>query len=296
LTDRFLKNDHTEVGSLTLMPEVTGRAILDTIVSARRRRLEVTRVAIPLERVQQMAEARQERRDFTSALTPATAAGLPAGLRVIAELKRASPSRGLLCQHYRRREIAVGYAEAGAAALSILTEEQYFLGSTRDLTVVCQAVELPLLRKDFILESYQIYEAVAAGADAVLLIVAILRDDDLRSMLDLCKQLRIAALVEVHTEDELERAIAAGAQVIGVNNRNLKTLEVNLETSFKLRAKMPRGCLAVSESGIKTAADLQRLREAGFDAVLIGERFMTQPDPGGALRQLLTEFNCANAR
>ena len=182
------------------------------------------------------------------------------------------------------------------AALSVLTEEQYFLGSTRDLTVVYEAVELPLLRKDFILESYQIYEAVAAGADAVLLIVAILRDDDLRSMLDLCKHLRIAALVEVHTEEELERAIDAGAQIIGVNNRNLKTLEVNLETSFKLRAKMPRGCLAVSESGIKTAADLQRLREAGFDAVLIGERFMTQPDPGGALRQLLAEFNCANAR
>ena len=159
----------------------------------------------------------------------------PPGLRVIAELKRASPSRGLLRQHYRRREIALGYASGGAAALSVLTEEQYFLGSTQDLTEVRQAVEIPVLRKDFILESYQVYESVAAGADALLLIVAILPDHDLRSLLDLCNQLRIAALVEVHTEAELERAVAAGARIIGVNNRNLKTLEVNLETSFELR-------------------------------------------------------------
>ena len=174
---------------------------------------------------------------------------------------------------------------AGAAALSVLTEEQYFLGSIQDLTEVRQAVEIPVLRKDFILESYQVYESVAAGADALLLIVAVLPEHDLRSLLDLCKQLRIAALVEVHTEAELDRAVEAGAQIIGVNNRNLKTLEVNLETSFQLRAKMPRGCLAVSESGIKTAADLRRIREAGFNAVLIGERLMTQPDPGQALRQ-----------
>ncbi len=272
------------------MPEEPGKTILENIVSARRRTLEETRLAVPLKQVQQRAEARKERRDFAAALAPGAACDAPPGLRVIAELKRASPSRGLLRQHYRRREIAMGYASGGAAALSVLTEEQYFLGFTHDLTEVRQVVEIPVLRKDFILESYQVYESVAAGADALLLIVAILPDHDLRNLLDLCNQMRIAALVEVHTEAELERAIAAGARIIGVNNRNLKTLEVNLETSFELRPKMPRGCVAVSESGIKTAADLRCISDAGFDAVLIGERLMTQPDPGKALRQLLADF------
>jgi indole-3-glycerol phosphate synthase len=272
------------------MPDEPGITILDNIVSASRRTLEETRLAVPLKRVQQRAEARQERRDFAAALAPGAALGVPPPLRVIAELKRASPSRGLLRQRYRRREIAMGFAGAGASALSVLTETQHFLGSIQDLTEVRQTVEIPVLRKDFILENYQVYESVAAGADALLLIVAALPEHDLRSLVDLCKQLRIAALVEVHTEVELDRAVEAGAQMIGVNNRNLKTLEVNLETSFQLRAKMPPGCLAVSESGIKTSADLRRIWEAGFNAVLIGERFMTQPDPGVALRQLLAEF------
>ena len=187
--------------------------------------------------VQQMAEARQERRDFAAALTAADGPGAGRRLRVIAELKRASPSRGLLRQNYRRREIALGYAGGGASALSVLTEGRYFLGSLEDLTEVRQAVEIPVLRKDFILESYQVYESVAAGADALLLIVAALPEHDLRSLLDLCKQLRIAALVEVHTEAELDRAVEAGAQIIGVNNRNLKTLEVNLETSIQIASE-----------------------------------------------------------
>lgn len=272
------------------MPDDQGRTILDNIVSSRRRSLEETRLVLPLERVKELAEARQDRRDFTAALAPNPDPDAPRGLRVIAELKRASPSRGLLRQHYRRREIAAGYASGGASALSVLTEDQYFLGKTGDLTEARQAVGIPVLRKDFILESYQVYESVAVGADALLLIVAILSDRDLRSLLDLCLKLRIAALVEVHSEDELDRAAGAGARIIGVNNRNLKTLAVDLETSFELRAKMPRGCLAVSESGIKTAADLRRIKDAGFNAVLIGERLMTQPDPGAALSNLLAEF------
>jgi indole-3-glycerol phosphate synthase len=271
------------------MPDKAGSTILDDIVSARRLTLAETRLAVPLERVQQMAEVREDRRDFAAALTSEGGLGAVPGLRVIAELKRASPSRGLLRKNYRRRDIARGYARAGADALSVLTEERHFLGSLQDLAVARQAVEIPVLRKDFILESYQVYESVAAGADALLLIVAALPDQDLRTLLDLCKQLRIAALVEVHTEAELDRAIASGAQIIGVNNRNLKTLEVNLETSFQLRAKMPRACVAVSESGIKTSADLRRISEAGFNAVLIGERLMTQPNPGAALSQLLAE-------
>jgi len=272
------------------MPDDPGKTILDKIVSSRRRALEETRKCFPLERVQEMAMAREERRDFAASLASDARPGAPSGLRVIAELKRASPSRGLLRHHYRRREIALGYADGGASALSVLTEGEYFLGSTQDLTEVRRTVEIPVLRKDFILESYQIYESVAAGADALLLIVAILPEHDLRNLLDLCGELHISALVEVHTGDELDRAVAAGARIIGVNNRNLKTLEVNLETSFELRAKLPPGCLAVSESGIKTAADLRHIRDAGFDAVLIGERFMTQPDPGAALSELLGEF------
>ena len=166
------------------------------------------------------------------------------------------------------------------------------MGSTDDLAEAREAVTIPILRKDFILESYQVYESVAVGADALLLIVAALSDAELHELLNLCRELRIAALVEVHTENELERAIQAGASIIGVNNRNLKTLEVNLETSLELRAKIPRGCLAVSESGIKTAADLQRIRQAGFNAVLIGERLMTQQNPGAASEpQLLAEFD-----
>lgn len=272
------------------MSEGSGRTILDNIVSTRRHTLAETRLAFPLKQVQQAAEERQERRDFAAALSPRSGAEASQRLRVIAELKRASPSRGLLRHHYRRRDIALGYAAAGAAALSVLTEERYFLGSTQDLAEVRQAVEIPVLRKDFILDSYQVYESVAVGADALLLIVAALPDPDLCSLLELCKQVRIAALVEVHTEDELDRAVSAGAQIMGVNNRNLKTLEVDLEASFRLRGKIPPGCLAVSESGLKTAADLRRISEAGFDAVLMGERLMAQPDPGQALHNLLAEL------
>jgi indole-3-glycerol phosphate synthase len=267
-----------------------GTSILDNIVAAKRRSLEEARAAIPLERLQQIVEARGERRDFAAALVSNGTAAPSPGLRVIAELKRASPSRGLLCHHYRRKTIAAGYAKAGAAVLSVLTEAEYFLGATQDLAEARRVVEIPVLRKDFILESYQVYESVALGADALLLIVAILSDKDLRDLLALCKQLRIAALVEVHTQYELHRAVAAGAQIIGVNNRNLKTLKVNLETSFELREKMPSGCVAVSESGLKTAADLRRVQAAGFNAVLIGERFMTQPNPGAALAELMAEF------
>jgi len=272
------------------MPDEPDKTILDNIVAMRRRTLAEARATVPLQRVQQMAEERQECRDFAAAIAPGNDPDAPAGLRVIAELKRASPSRGLLRHHYRRREIAMGYQRGGASALSVLTEEEHFLGSTQDLAEVRRAVEIPILRKDFILDAYQVYESVAAGADAVLLIVAILEEPDLRGLLDLCKQLRIAALVEVHTEEELDRAVAADARIIGVNNRNLKTLEVNLETSCRLREKMPPGCLAVSESGIKSASELWRLQDAGFDAVLIGERLMTQPNPGKALHKLLAEF------
>ncbi len=256
--------------------------VLDEIIAACRRRLEEARARVPVSQLQQAAEARHERRDFAGALSGN-------GLRVVAELKQASPSQGLLRNDYRCREIAQGYEAAGAAALSVLTEERFFRGSLTDLIDARDAVGLPVLRKDFILDGYQVYESVAAAADALLLIVAALSDKDLRNLIELCRHLQIASLVEVHTEEELDRALAAGARIIGVNNRNLKTFDVDLETSFRLRGKIPSSCVAVSESGIKTAADLRRLRGVGYDAVLIGEQLMTAGDPGQALATMLKD-------
>jgi indole-3-glycerol phosphate synthase len=254
--------------------------VLDQILAARRRRLDEERARVPLGELQRAAEARSDRRDFSQAL------GGPE-LRVIAELKRASPSRGVLRTDFRPAEIARGYEAAGAAALSVLTEQDYFAGSLEDLRQARAAVALPVLRKDFIFDDYQLYEAAAAGADAALLIVAALAASELRRFIDLAARLNLAALVEVHTDDELRSALDAGARIVGVNNRNLKTLQVDLGTSFRLRENIPAHCLAVSESGIKTADDLRRLSAAGFDAVLIGELFMTEPDPAIALAELL---------
>ncbi len=261
---------------------------LGEIVAARRRQLGEERARTPLNALKRAAKARSERRDLAAALS-----GGP--LRVIAELKRASPSRGVLRPQYRCRGIARSYEAAGASALSVLTEERHFLGSLHDLEMVRAAVRLPVLRKDFILEEYQIYESVAAGADALLLIVAALSDEDLRRFIELCHGLRIAALVEVHDEFELECALTAGARIIGVNNRDLTTLEVDLETSFRLRSGIPAGSIAVSESGIKTWEDLRRIAEAGYRAALIGERFMTAADPGAALREMLESLKARSA-
>jgi indole-3-glycerol phosphate synthase len=256
------------------------KTVLEDIIALRRGRVEAARARVPLGLLEQTVEKRSDYRDFAGAISGGN-------LRVIAELKRASPSRGVLCDEYKPREIARAYESAEAAALSVLTEEDFFMGSLNDLQAARGAVRLPVLRKDFILDGYQVFESVAAGADALLLIVATLSDEDLGNLLQLCERLRIAALVEVHTEPELARALAAGARIIGVNNRNLKTLEVSLDTSFRLRAKIPPECLAVSESGIKTAADLRRLSDAGFSAVLIGERLMEAADPGKELAGLM---------
>jgi len=267
-------------------------SLLDDIIAARRARLEIRKAEVPIDRIRETAARRMElaseRRDFAGALTRP-------GLGVIAELKQASPSRGQLCSDYRPRQIAPAYETAGAVALSVLTEEQFFLGSLGDLQEAREATPLPVLRKDFILEPYQVYESAAAGADALLLIVAALNDADLGSMIALATGLEMAALVEVHDEDELFLALAAGARIIGVNNRDLRTFEVDLETSLRLRPMIPPECIAVSESGIGTAADLARLHAAGFDAVLIGERLITQADPGEALRELLASGSAVRA-
>src|SRR5689334_5245701 len=213
--------------------------VLDQIIAARRDRVVQTRKRLSLERVQEAAERRHERRDFRAALSGGRAGRTP---HVIAELKQASPSAGVLRTDYHAREVAQAYEAAGADALSVVTEEQFFKGSLTDLIDARDAVGLPVLRKDFILDAYQVYESVSAGADALLLIVAALADRELRELIELTERLQLSALVEVHTGDELERALAAGAQVIGINNRDLRTLQVSLETSFSLRERVPDNC------------------------------------------------------
>jgi indole-3-glycerol phosphate synthase len=206
---------------------------------------------------------------------------------VIAECKRRSPSRGVLRPLYEPVTIARAYAAAGAAAISVLTEPTFFDGALEHLTGVREAVKVPVLRKDFVVSEYQLLETRAAGADAVLLIVAALRPVELKVLHDHAIRLGLDVLVEVHDATELDIALDIGAKIIGVNNRNLRTLEVNAATSERLIASIPSTAVAVSESGLKNATDLKRLRQLGYGACLIGERFMTKPDPGEELRALL---------
>jgi indole-3-glycerol phosphate synthase len=214
-------------------------------------------------------------------------------INVIAECKRRSPSRGVLRADYEPAAIARDYAEAGAAAVSVLTEPTFFDGALEHLTAVRAAVDVPVLRKDFIVSEYQVLEAKAAGADAVLLIVAALSPSQLRSLADCAGEWGMDALVEVHNAEELSAALDSGAQVIGVNNRNLRTLEVDVKASEDLIALMPRDVVAVSESGLRTPDDLARLRQLGYRAFLVGERLMAVADPGKALRELLAGAACS---
>ena len=209
------------------------------------------------------------------------------GFNVIAECKRRSPSRGVLAVDYDPVRIARAYAGGGAAAISVLTEPTFFDGALAHLQAVRAAVDVPLLRKDFVVDEYQLYEARAAGADAVLLIVAALAQPRLEALQARAWQLGLATLVEVHDREELARAVGSGARVIGVNNRNLRTLKVDVAASDGLAAEMPTGVVAVSESGLQSRADLERLAAGGYGAFLIGERFMTDPDPAAAIRLLI---------
>ena len=209
------------------------------------------------------------------------------GVCVIAECKRRSPSRGILRDPYDPASIAQGYATAGAAAISVITENTFFDGSLDHLSSVRQHVEIPVLRKDFISTPFQILEARAAGADAILLIVAALERASLAALLTEAARQGLAALVEVHSMPELEDALAVGATLIGVNSRNLKTLDVDVRIFDQVRREIPDGVVSVAESGLRSADDIRRLRAAGYDAFLIGEHFMTAPDPGLALAALV---------
>jgi indole-3-glycerol phosphate synthase len=265
-----------------------GPDLLTAIVAATR-----ARVAAALAREPRAALARRALARRPDAAAFARRLSRTDTINVIAECKRRSPSRGVLRAAYEPVAIAAGYARAGAAAISVLTEPGFFDGSLAHLEAVREAVDVPLLRKDFIVDEYQLLEARAAGADAVLLIVAALDDGQLAALSQAAAALDLAALVEVHDDAECRRALAAGAAIIGVNNRNLRTLQVNLQASREVAGVLPDGSIAVSESGLTTPADLQAMRALGYDAFLMGERFMIEPDPGAALAGLLESLEAA---
>jgi len=255
--------------------------MLDAIIARTRERLAERRRAQPLEALRNAPP--WPRRPFADALAR------PGRINVIAEHKRRSPSRGAIREDLAPGAVCLAYQQAGAAALSVLTDEDFFGGQLSHLGEARASSWLPLLRKDFVVDPYQVWEARAAGADAVLLIVAALSDAELRSLLGEASAAGLEALVEVHDRPELERGLLAGARIVGVNNRDLKTLAVTLETSVGLALHIPDGVVAVAESGIKTGGDIRRLREAGYDAFLVGEHLMSAPQPGAALRALIEE-------
>lgn len=265
-----------------MLPFSAPADLLETILAATRRIVEVRQEREPLAAVAKRAERRiPVASRFRAAISRSDR------LNVIAECKRRSPSRGVLRVDYDAVTIARGYAAAGAAAISVLTEPTFFDGSLQHLEAVREAVDIPLLRKDFVVSEYQLFEASAAGADAVLLIVAALRASELAALHARAVSLGLDALVEVHGADEVAIAIDAGARTIGVNNRNLRTLAVDVRASDALIARMPADIVAVSESGLRSSNDLVRLRQLGYRAFLIGERLMTEDDPAGELRTLL---------
>jgi len=257
---------------------------LEQIVAATRRKVAETRCSTDMRGLDRLAEQHSPR-GFRRALAVRSQRG-PA---IIAELKKASPSRGLIRADFDARKLARELERAGAAALSVLTDEEFFQGSLRNLREASAATKLPCLRKDFVVDEFQLVEARANSADAVLLIVAALSQDELTALASRAGDLSLDVLCEVHNEAELQRALDAGCDLIGVNNRNLRTFDVDLNVSFSLAELMPANVLGVAESGIHTAADLARLRAAGYRAFLIGESLMKAQSPGEMLQSLLVE-------
>ncbi|MCU6713730.1 indole-3-glycerol phosphate synthase TrpC [Megasphaera butyrica] len=258
--------------------------ILDTIAAAVARRLTEDIRQISRDEMRQMALATPAAEGF-----PFEQALRRPGISAICEVKRASPSKGVIAEQFPYVDIAREYEQAGAAAISVLTERDYFQGSCRYLQEISSAVKTPLLRKDFIIDEYQVDEARRSGASAILLICALLDDEQLDRLFRRADSLGLSALVEAHDEDEVRRAVAVGARIIGVNNRNLKDFSVSLDTSCRLRPLVPKDTLFVAESGIRCCADIDRLREAGADAVLIGETLMRSADKKAALAELTGE-------
>ena len=257
--------------------------ILERILQVKRGEIAAARARVPMDEIEAKARAAPPPRDFVGALRAKIAAGVPA---VIAEIKKASPSKGLLRQNFDPAAIARSYEQAGAACMSVLTDREFFQGSPDDLAKARNAAALPVLRKDFIVEPYQVYESRAMGADCILLIVACLARQDMQGLEALARELGLAVLVEVHSAPELEAALTLRTPLIGVNNRDLRTFETRLETTLELLPRAGEGRIVVSESGIGSAEDVARLRRAGVQGFLVGESFMRAPDPGAALQNI----------
>jgi indole-3-glycerol phosphate synthase len=259
---------------LQTVPDILARIV-------EQRGTELAHLARRRDELEREAEAsRASRRDFSAELGARQIA-------VIAEIKKSSPSRGLLTADFDPVTIARTYETAGAASISVLTDGPHFGGSLQDLRAARDAVRIPVLRKDFTIAPEHVLEAAANGADAILLIAALLTESEMRNYRELAESFAMAALVEVHDAEELQRAASSGARIIGVNNRDLRTFEVSLETSLRLAELMPAGVLRVAESGIHSGADVRRLKDAGYNAFLVGEYLMKAADPAAALRELL---------
>ncbi len=254
--------------------------IIDSILEKKKSELIRSIVKTPVARIRKLAEEAEPPRDFLSAISGESIA-------CIAEIKRASPSKGVLTQDYNPPCIARDYASAGAHAISALTEVNFFMGYPEVIHDVKSAVPLPVLRKDFIFDEYQVFESRALGADAILLIAGILDSVSIIKFINLSHSMGMDCLVECHNEDEIGKAVAAGAEIIGINNRNLETFETSIETSFRLRKKIPEGKACVSESGIRSYDEVYALGKAGYDAVLVGEQIIASSDRTAALRKLL---------
>jgi indole-3-glycerol phosphate synthase len=254
--------------------------ILARIVEAKRKRLHIAKMRVPEPIVKRMAETAKPVPSFKAALES------PGAVRIIAEVKKASPSKGVLKADLDPCKQAADYAAAGACAISVVTEEDFFQGDLAWIAQISDASKLPVLRKDFVYEPFQVYETRAAGASAILLIVAMLQPEELTQLIAVAQRLNLDALVEVHDEQELSEALEAGATIIGVNNRDLKTFNVDTETSLSLAKQIPDDRLFVVESGIHGKSDIDLLLRAGADAFLIGEHFLTSADPAAAIRGL----------
>ena len=257
--------------------------VLQRILASKREELRAARAAVPPAEMARRARAAPPPRDFVGALRGRIAAG---GAAVIAEVKRASPSQGLLRADFRPAAIAQSYARGGAACLSVLTDSEFFQGAPEHLEQARAACALPVLRKDFMLDPYQVLEARALGADCILLIAAALAPAQMRELEEAAQELGMAVLVEVHDAAELDAALALDTPLVGINNRNLRSFETRLETTLELGVRVPAPRLVIAESGIGTRADVERLRNAGVRAFLVGEAFMRAEDPGNALAKL----------
>lgn len=255
--------------------------ILDTIMEAVTLRIKKDKERIPLSKMTALAESLNKDTGF-----PFEKALKNKNIDFICEVKKASPSKGIIDEDFPYLTIAKEYEAAGAACISVLTEPEFFKGSDSYLTEIRQVVSLPLLRKDFIVEPYQIYQSKVIGADCILLICSLLEENKLARYLELCNELGLSALVEAHNEEEVRKAIACKARIIGVNNRDLKTFQVDLNNSLRLRRLVPENTLFIAESGIKSAEDIEVLRKAKIDGVLIGETFMRAKDKGQMLKEL----------